>query len=59
MRLVPDLDVDEFMSQFKKTKAEPLSTLTEGVHIHTIEVEDEEAFKRIKEALKEEELFNR
>jgi len=47
------LDLQEFMSNLKHTSAEPLSSLTEGVHIHTIEVRDEESFKRIKEALKE------
>lgn len=47
------LHVDEFMGNLKKTKAEPLSTLTEGVHIHTIEVENEKVFQIIREALKE------
>jgi transcriptional regulator of NAD metabolism len=46
------LDVDEFMRNLKKAKAEPLSSLTGGIHIHTIEVKDEEAFERITEALK-------
>ncbi|NLY67169.1 MAG: transcription repressor NadR [Tissierellia bacterium] len=47
------LDVDRFMDKLKITKAEPLSTLTEGVHIHTIEVENEKIFQLIKETLKE------
>jgi len=47
------LDVEEFMSHLKNTSAEPLSSLTEGVHIHTIEVRDEESFRRIKAVLKE------
>lgn len=45
------LDLKEFMENIIKTKAEPLSSLTEGIHIHTIEVDDEESFERIKEAL--------
>lgn len=46
------LHIDEFMNNIKKTKAEPLSSLTEGVHIHTIEVENEEVFQIIREALR-------
>lgn len=45
------LDLEEFMESIRTTKAEPLSTLTEGIHIHTIEVEDKESLERIKEAL--------
>lgn len=45
------LDLQEFMDNIRKTKAEPLSSLTEGIHIHTIEVDDEESFVRIKDAL--------
>ncbi len=47
------LDVVQFMENLERTKAEPLSTLTAGVHIHSIEVENEKIFKNIKEALKE------
>ncbi|NLV88724.1 MAG: transcription repressor NadR [Tissierellia bacterium] len=46
-------DLDLFMKEFKKTKAEPLSSLTGGIHLHTIEVEDEEAFDRIRNKLLE------
>ncbi len=35
-------DVAEFVEKMEKAGAEPLSALTEGVHIHTIEAEDEE-----------------
>ncbi|MFA5577276.1 MAG: transcription repressor NadR [Tissierellaceae bacterium] len=44
-------DLGLFMENLNKTKAEPLSSLTDGVHLHTIEIEDEEMFERIKEAL--------
>ncbi|MBQ7323108.1 MAG: transcription repressor NadR [Clostridia bacterium] len=44
-------DADEFVKKINTTKANPLSFLTEGVHIHTIEVADENAFARIKDAL--------
>lgn len=46
------LDIEEFMQNLKKTKAEPLSSLTEGVHIHSIQVETEEIIYEIKKALK-------
>ncbi|MCR2044358.1 transcription repressor NadR [Anaerosalibacter massiliensis] len=47
------LDVDEFIKNLKATNAEPLSSLTEGVHIHSIEVENEENFKKIEKVLEE------
>ncbi|NLK44593.1 MAG: transcription repressor NadR [Tissierellia bacterium] len=46
-------DLKLFMGEFKKTKAEPLSSLTGGIHLHTIEVEDEETFIRIRKKLLE------
>lgn len=47
------LDVAQFMENLKKTKAEPLSTLTGGIHTHSIEVEDENVLENIKKTLKE------
>lgn len=44
-------DADEFVNKINKTKANPLSLLTEGLHIHTIMIEDERSFGRIKEKL--------
>lgn len=46
-------DLKEFMLNLEKHKAEPLASLTDGVHIHTIEVESEEKFAKIKEELLE------
>ena len=40
-------DVDLFVGHIKETDAKPLLLLTEGLHIHTISVQDEEAFQRI------------
>ncbi|MCF6462808.1 transcription repressor NadR [Clostridium sp. Cult1] len=45
------LDLKEFMDNIRKTKAEPLSSLTEGIHIHTIEVDDEKSLEKIRKAL--------
>ena len=46
-------DLKLFMDSLNKTKAEPLSSLTSGVHLHTIEVENEEIFEKIKNTLLE------
>lgn len=44
-------DADEFVGKINLANANPLSLLTEGLHIHTIEVTDERAFSRIKDRL--------
>lgn len=44
-------DVIDFMESLVESQAEPLSSLTDGVHIHTIEVDDEDMFKNIEKAL--------
>ena len=44
-------DVDRFMDSIRES--EPLSQLTHGVHLHTIRYPDEEAFAKMKEALRE------
>ena len=40
-------DADQFVRRVKETGAAPLSLLTEGIHIHTISLPDEEAYARI------------
>jgi len=47
------IDLDNFMDKIVKRNAEPLATLTDGVHIHTIEISNEETFKDLKKALNE------
>lgn len=44
-------EVSEFIKTIQKTNAEPLSSLTQGLHLHTIEVKDEDTYERIKKAL--------
>ena len=44
-------EADEFVKKLSETGANPLSMLTEGLHIHTVSVKDEETFCRIKEKL--------
>ncbi|WP_203635923.1 transcription repressor NadR, partial [Thermobrachium celere] len=46
-------DVEMFINKLKDSNAKPLSNLTEGVHIHTIEVDSENDMERILKALKE------
>jgi Predicted small molecule binding protein (contains 3H domain) len=46
-------DVQKFMSRFYEGKVEPLSRLTGGVHIHTIEAEDEVVMENILNELRE------
>jgi uncharacterized protein len=45
-------DINNFMNKFKTEKAEPLSRLTGGVHIHTVEAESEEIMNTIIEELR-------
>lgn len=53
LQIASRYDLEEFLKNLEETDAEPLSALTEGVHIHTIEVESEEVLKKIKEKLLE------
>lgn len=45
-------DIQNFMERFKEFNAEPLSSLTGGIHLHTISVEKEEDLEKIIEELK-------
>ena len=44
-------DVTEFIRKVAEYDAKPLSTITEGVHIHTLNCPDEAAFERVRAAL--------
>lgn len=46
-------DIEEFMKKIKHGDSKPLSHLTQGVHIHTIEAEDNRIMDRIIQALEE------
>ncbi|MBQ9117961.1 MAG: transcription repressor NadR [Clostridia bacterium] len=50
-------DADTFVSKIQETGANPLSLLTEGLHVHTISVPDEESFSRIVKKLKDLEIY--
>lgn len=47
------LDVKNFMIKLERFHAEPLSALTEGIHIHTIQVPDENSYNEIIKELNE------
>ena len=44
-------DIDRFIKNIHETDAKPLLLLTEGLHIHTIVVKDEDSFQSIIERL--------
>ena len=45
-------DVAQFVERCRKQSAAPLSLLTEGIHLHTVSCPDEDAFRRVRTALK-------
>lgn len=46
-------DLDNFMESIKESQGKLLSSLTGGVHLHTVEAESEAVLDRIKKALKD------
>ena len=46
-------DVKLYLEQTKKSDAKPLSSLTEGIHTHTIRCENQEDYQRICKELRE------
>lgn len=52
-------DVENFYKKFKKYSVEPLSTLTNGVHLHTIVCESEEMLKSVTKELSEKDFLVR
>lgn len=48
------LQVAEFLSRLRESGAQPLATLTGGVHLHTLEARDEVTLRRAVEALRRE-----
>ncbi len=53
LMLRSEVDVDRFMEGLKITGAKLLSSLTEGVHLHTIRVSNLETFNAIREKLRQ------
>lgn len=51
LELATRYDVKQFVEKVAEESAHSLSELTDGIHLHTLECPDEEAFERAKEAL--------
>lgn len=51
LQLSSPSDVRAYLKIMEKNDAEPLSALTEGVHLHTVEAESQETLDRIESAL--------
>lgn len=46
-------DVEQFIQKVNNERAHALSELTDGIHLHTLLCPDEEAFQRVRSALKD------
>lgn len=46
-------DADQFLQKVRETAAEPLSLLTGGLHLHTIECRDETSYQKLLSELSE------
>lgn len=53
LHIYSQYDIDQFIKLCEINHASPLSSLTDGVHLHTIRVHDESCYNRILEALKQ------
>lgn len=47
------IEADELVSKLENNKATPLSALTQGLHLHTLEVDSEDLYQKIVAALLE------
>ena len=57
LHLFSRFDVDEFVKKVTNQSAQPLSALTEGIHLHTISCVNEEAYKRVTDALNKQNIL--
>lgn len=53
LRLHSRYDVQQFIRRVRESDAPPLSRLTEGAHLHTLSCPDDEAWERVRSALRE------
>ena len=53
LQLSSRYDVQQFLHRCAASDAQPLSLLTEGIHLHTVVCPDEDSFCRVRLALKE------
>lgn len=57
LRIFSRYDANKFLQKLDKSKAPPLSMLTNGIHLHTISCSTPEIYQRIEKALKEKEIL--
>ncbi|MBE6939523.1 MAG: transcription repressor NadR [Ruminococcaceae bacterium] len=53
LQLSSRLDVEQFVERMQSAGAQPLSLLTEGIHLHTLSCPNEEAFLRLQRTLQD------
>ena len=53
LQLSSRYDVQQFLKRCASADAQPLSNLTEGIHLHTLSCPDSEAFRRVQQTLRE------
>lgn len=53
LRLSSRYDVAQFIARSRSSEAQPLSVLTGGIHLHTLLCPDEDAFRRLREVLRQ------
>lgn len=52
LQLATRYDVQQFLKRCASADAQPLSNLTEGIHLHTLACPDQAAFDRVRETLR-------
>lgn len=57
LQLSSRYDVDQFIQNIQKLDAEPLSILTQGIHLHTISCPGEETYHRVIKALQDKHIL--
>ena len=53
LQLASRYDVQQFLEQSRREQAAPLSFLTKGIHTHTLLCPNEDAYERVRKALRE------
>ena len=53
LQLSSRYDVEQFLNRLYESDAHPLSDLTGGVHLHTLSCPDENAWNRVRDALRD------
>lgn len=51
LQLSSRYDVAQFLEKCAQSEAQPLSNLTEGIHLHTLSCPSEASYRRVREAL--------